>query len=247
MQGSEPRSKARSKTPNLPDAASRPLRSYGRVRGRKHTAHQQLLLDTLLPRLHISLPDSADATLELAPLFPLSPQRIWLEIGYGAGEHLAAQAVQHPDVGLIGCEVFENGIASLLSRIDKAQIGNIRLFSGDARLLLEALPDGSLARAFVLFPDPWPKTKHHKRRLITADFLTEMHRVLTPGGTLFIATDHMPYARWILAQYQKLSCFEWRARTSADWLNPPAGHTTTRYESKLKAGTRPVYLEFVAV
>src|SRR6516165_585687 len=138
---------------------------YGRRRGKRLRAGQQSLLDTLLPRLAIALPEDG-AKLDLAQLFGGKPREVWLEVGFGAGEHLVWQAEHHPDVGLLGCEPYLNGVAKCLAHIARTGVANIRLFTDDARLLMAALPGRSLGRVFVLFPDPWPKTRHHKRRFV---------------------------------------------------------------------------------
>ena len=154
---------------------------YGRRRGKKLRVGQQSLLDTLLPRLALTLP-AEPTKIDLAQLFGgcLPAGGVWLEVGFGAGEHLVWQAEQHPDVGLIGCEPYLNGVARCLAQVERSGVRNIRLFTDDARLLMAALPDRSLSRAFVLFPDPWPKTRHHKRRFVqraTLDRLAELMRV----------------------------------------------------------------------
>src|SRR5947208_5720896 len=141
-----------------------PGRLYGRRRARPLRPGQRRLREELLPRLAIALP--AAGPLGVRSQFPMPVAAVWLEIGFGAGEHLAAQAEHHPDIGFIGCEVFEDGIVRLLGEVVRRGLGNVRLFTDDARLLLAALPPASLSRVFVLFPDPWPKRRHHKRRLI---------------------------------------------------------------------------------
>ena len=154
-------------------------RSYGRLRGRSLRPRQQMLMDELLPKILVSF---QEGDLDPQTLFPKECQEVWLEIGFGGGEHLAAQAEAHPSIGFIGCEVFENGIASCLSHIDNASLGNVRIFPKDVRDLLSMLESQSLSRVFVLFPDPWPKTSHHKRRLIQKEFLDLVSRALKPGG-----------------------------------------------------------------
>lgn len=170
----------------------------------------------------------------------------WLEIGFGGGEHLASQAAQNPNVGIIGCEPYINGIASLLARIDQEKLSNICLFTGDARLLMKALPDATLSRAFVLFPDPWPKARHHKRRLICPSFLNELARLLKPGGRFRLASDDPGYIGWMTEQMMASRHFTWQVRGPEDWRQPPADWVNTRYEQKaIAAGRRPVYFEFV--
>ncbi len=176
-------------------------------------------------------------------LFPL---KNWLEIGFGGGEHLAHQAALHPEIGIIGCEPYINGIAGLLKHIDDHKLHNIRIYSEDARLLMERLPDASLERVFILYPDPWPKARHHKRRLISTEFLNALARVMKPGAELRLATDHADYCAWMLEHLLSHSAFEWTAKICDDWLNPPPDWISTRYEQKALAG-RPTYLDFHAV
>lgn len=219
---------------------------YGRRRGKKLRSGQQSLLDTLLPRLALTLP-AEPATLDLARRFGgrLPAGGVWLEVGFGAGEHLVWQAVQHPEVGLIGCEPYLNGVAKCLAQIERASVANIRLFTDDARLLMAALPERSLARVFVLFPDPWPKTRHHKRRIVNAWTVGRFADLLADGGELRVATDIMDYARWTMAQVWPHPAFRWTATGPGDWRERPADWPATRYEAKaLKAGRLPVFLRF---
>ena len=170
----------------------------------------------------------------------------WLEIGFGGGEHLAAQAKANPDVLLLGAEPFLNGVASTLRHVDAMELTNVRLHAGDARDLLAALPDASVSRLFLLFPDPWPKTRHHKRRLVSSDFAAEAARVLAPGGLLRFATDWADYANEALYVFTGAPAFAWTARRADDWRSPPSDHVTTRYESKRLGDCAPVWLEFEA-
>ena len=152
---------------------------YGRRRGKKLRAGQEALLDTLLPRISLSLP-AEPQKLDLAALFGGS-REVWLEVGFGAGEHLVWQAEQYPEIGLIGCEPYINGVAKCLAHIERAGVTNVRLFNDDARLVMNALPERSLSRVFVLFPDPWPKTRHHKRRFVARETLDVAGRGAAPG------------------------------------------------------------------
>src|SRR5215468_5888397 len=158
---------------------------HGRRRGKKLRVGQQSLLDTLLPRLALAVPE-APAKIDLAAQFGgrVPSAGVWLEVGFGAGEHLVWQAEQHPDIGLIGCEPYMNGVAKCLAHIERTGVSNVRLFTDDARLVMAALPDRSLSRAFVLFPDPWPKTRHHKRRFVARENLDVFARLLKPGAEL---------------------------------------------------------------
>ena len=174
-------------------------------------------------------------------LFPAKPSAIWLEIGFGGGEHLAAQAAANPDVGLIGCEPFVNGVASLLDHVDRLQLKNVRVFPNDARLVLDALPAASLDRCFVLFADPWPKKRHEERRFIGPENLPRLARVLKQGGELRLATDVLPLATWMRERVAEHPAFACRH----DGPEPPPDWIQTRYEQKgLEAGRAPVYLSY---
>jgi tRNA (guanine-N7-)-methyltransferase len=168
-----------------------------------------------------------------------------LEIGFGAGEHLAAQAAAHPETGFIGSEVFENGIAKLLAEIEPRRLSNIRLFLDDARLLLAALREASLTRVFILFPDPWPKLRHHKRRIVSRATLDALARVMTDGAELRLATDDRGYLAWMLEHATGHPDFEWLAQRPEDWRTRPVDWPATRYEQKaFAAGRSPTFLRF---
>ena len=217
---------------------------YGRRKGHRLRPGRQRLLEELLPKLQVNLPEGGP--LEPASLFAHRPERVWLEIGFGGGEHLAAQAAAHPEVGLIGCEPFISGVARLLSLIETQGLTNIRLFTDDARLLMQALPDDCLERIFALFPDPWPKTRHHKRRIVNPQTAAEFVRLLRPGGELRLATDDMGYARAMLLALRARPELSWRAARPRDWRERPEDWPETRYERKARAaGARPVFLRFV--
>lgn len=179
-------------------------------------------------------------------LFDRAVDAVWLEVGFGAGEHLAGQATAHPTVGLIGCEPYVNGVAALLARIETAGITNVRIFADDARLLLPALKDASFGRVFVLFADPWPKRRHRRRRFFSVETLDALARLLRPGGDLVFASDNADYVRQVLALCVHHEAFAWPARTPACWRMPAHGWIETRYEAKAKrAGARCYYLRFV--
>jgi tRNA (guanine-N7-)-methyltransferase len=185
-----------------------------------------------------------DGSIDLPSLFP-GAKDFALEVGFGGGEHLAAQAALHPDTGFIGCEPFANGVAKLLSAVDARALRNVRVEPDDARDILERLPDEKLSTVFVLFPDPWPKLRHHKRRFIQPATLTQIARVLRKGGELRVATDHADYARWTLIQLLNDFRFEWSATRAADWRARPADWVATRYEQKaLNVGRACIYLRF---
>ncbi|MFV2091497.1 MAG: tRNA (guanosine(46)-N7)-methyltransferase TrmB [Hyphomicrobiales bacterium] len=171
---------------------------------------------------------------------------VWLEIGFGGGEHLAAQARANGQIGMLGAEPYINGIAKLLSTIDREALANIRIHPDDARELLEQLPDQSLGAVFILFPDPWPKARHNKRRFINADNLAQIARVLRPGGRLRFASDITDYVRWTLVHVRAARCFEWTAGRAADWRQRPGDWPATRYEAKaIRQGREPSYLQFI--
>ena len=218
-------------------------RFYGRRKGRPLRKGQQHLIDTLLPRVAIELP--ASGKLDPRALFPHRPDQVWLEIGFGGGEHLAEQARAHPEAGLIGCEVFLNGIATLLSQVSSSGLANVRIYPEDARDLLDALPDGSLDRAFLLFPDPWPKRRHADRRFIQPANLDLLARLMKPGAEFRVASDDPTYIGWALAHLARHPAFAWTAQGPADWRARTADWPGTRYESKaLREGRPPIFLRF---
>ena len=183
------------------------------------------------------------AALDPAGLFPREMRAFWLEIGFGAGEHLAWQGARHPDIGLIGCEPFVNGVSSLLKRIDEGGLDNIRIHPDDARPLIESLPEASIARCFLLFPDPWPKARHHRRRFVRLETLDSLARILTDGAEFRIASDDSGLVDWMLYQLRRHPAFRWSATRAQDWRTRPEDWPPTRYEAKALHG-RPVYLTF---
>jgi tRNA (guanine-N7-)-methyltransferase len=225
----------------MSEASSRSRRLYGRRRGRPLRPGQQLRQRELLPRLAVTLSEHGE--FDPAGLFPQPPTSVWLEIGFGGGEHLAEQAERHPAIGFIGSEVFENGIARLVAEIARRDLGNIRIFPDDARLLLDRLPPASLGRVFILFPDPWPKLRHHKRRLVAPATLDRLAVVMRPGAELRLATDDPGYLLWMLEHVTAHPAFAWLARRAADWRARPADWPATRYEEKARAaGRTPTFL-----
>lgn len=226
-------------------AAGQRRKLYGRRHGKKLKPSQQRLLAELLPRLAVpgvSLPDNP-ARAALPPLFP-DGRPLWLEIGFGAGEHLVAQAEAHPEVGIIGCEPYVNGVAMALARIERAGVDNARLHAGDARELIELLPDDAVVRAFLLYPDPWPKARHARRRFASRENLAALARAMPAGAELRIATDIAGYAEHTLAEAAESPGW----RVAADAAEPWVGWPGTRYEAKaLAAGRRPRYLTLVRV
>jgi len=221
-----------------------PMRSFGRIKSRTLKPRQAALFDTLLPR--VAAPDPKAGPIDPRALKPDAAEA-WLEIGFGGGEHMAEQAARRPEVLIIGCEPFLNGVGSALRHIDERGLKNVRLHAGDARDVLDALPDAGLDRVFVMFPDPWPKARHHKRRLIQPETVTAFARVLKPGGRLRFATDWKDYAAWTLERFLAEPGFRWNAERADDWRVPPADHVTTRYEEKRLGDCAPVFLEFERV
>lgn len=217
-----------------------PVRSFGRIKSRTLKPRQAALFDTLLPTL--AVPDPSAGAIDPTALMP-GARQVWLEIGFGGGEHLAEQAARHPDVLMIGCEPFLNGVGSALRHIDERDLKNVRLLAGDARALMAALPDASLDRVLILFPDPWPKARHQKRRLIQDDSAAEIVRVLKPGGTLRFVTDWKDYAAWALERFLRTPGLVWTAEEADDWRIAPFDHITTRYEEKRLGDTPPLFLE----
>lgn len=213
-----------------------PMRSFGRTKSRTLKPRQASLFDTLLPRIAANEAHVAAA---------LARGPVWLEIGFGGGEHLAAQAANHSDVTIIGCEPFLNGVGSLLRHIEDGGLNNVLVLADDARPLLARLPDASLERIFILFADPWPKARHNKRRFIQNETVAEFARVLKPGGIARFATDWANYADWALERFLAHPDFVWEAQSPDDWTQPPADHVTTRYETKGLGDCKPVFFDFI--
>ena len=222
------------------DIAARPLRSFGRIKSRAIKPRQAALFDTLLPG--IALPDPKAGPIDPASLMP-GATGAWLEIGFGGGEHLAAQAARHPTIVMIGCEPFLNGVASALRHVEEGGLNNVRLHADDARDVIAALPDASLDRVMILFPDPWHKVRHNKRRLLSDAVAIEIARLLKPGGTLRFVTDWADYADWALERLERTPGLV-RMGDVADWHAAPPDHVVTRYEEKKLGDTVPIFLEF---
>lgn len=217
---------------------------YGRRRSHKLRAGRQHLVDTLLPELLIADSGSAEP-IDLGPDFGVPPRELRLEIGFGAGEHLSAEALANPDIDFIGCEPFINGVAALLADIDRLGLGNIRLFEDDVRLLLGRLPAASVSKIYMLYPDPWPKARHNRRRIFQAETLTALARIACDGAVLQFASDHMGYVAWALGEARQHPDWHWTATGPSDWRQPPDAWVSTRYEAKaLRKGDKPVYLAF---
>jgi tRNA (guanine-N7-)-methyltransferase len=220
-------------------------RLYGRAAGKPLSARQQGLVDNLLPQL--AIPETARGALTPVTLFGARAKETWLEIGFGGGEHLAGQAALHPGIGFIGAEPFIDGVAKLLTQIDERRLSNVKIRRGDARDLVAQFADASIQRIFILFPDPWPKARHRKRRLIQTDFVAELARITAPGAPLRFATDWSDYASRALADILRDGRFRWTAECADDWRRPPADHIPTRYQQKRLGDCEPVFLDFVRV
>jgi len=221
-------------------------RLYGRRKGHRLRKGRQNLIDTALEPVRIRLGKAAeDSTLDGRALFSPPPSTVWLEVGFGGGEHLAALAAANPELGFIGCEPYVNGTASLLSRMTVEKLRNIRIFCDDARQLLAALAPASLGRVYLLFPDPWPKRRHAARRFVSRPTMALLARVLIPGGEFRLVSDDMGYIRWSLGVIAGCPDFEWLAEGPDDWRRAPPDWTPTRYQKKARAAGRAVvFLRF---
>jgi tRNA (guanine-N7-)-methyltransferase len=224
-------------------AAPPPLRSYGRRKAKPLSARKERLIGEFLPLIRVNL--AREAPDPFTALFPVPVKDVWLEIGFGSGEHLLWQAARHQDIGFIGCEPFINGMGSLLGAIEQRGIGTIRVHDGDARDVLAWLPDRSIGRIFLLFPDPWPKRRQKKRRLLARETVSELARVLVPGGELRFASDNGDYAAQVLLRARASGAFVWTAERPTDWRERPSDWPETRYERKaLGEGRKALYLTF---
>jgi tRNA (guanine-N7-)-methyltransferase len=216
------------------------MRSFGRIKSRTLKPRQADLFDTLLPTIEVN--DALIAQLAAGDLGGYS--ELWLEIGFGGGEHLAAQAERNPQALILGFEPFLNGVGSLLRHVDERGLNNVRLMPGDARPVIDRLNAASVDKVFILFPDPWPKARHHKRRFIQTETLDALARVMKDGARLRFATDWADYADWTLERATAHAAFDWPAQSQAEWNTPPADHVTTRYEEKKLGDCAPVFLDF---
>ena len=206
-----------------------PRAFFGRRSGKTLHGGQKALVEDVLPQVEIAL----ESKLDPQALFP-EASRVVIEIGYGGGEHLARKAAEEPEAGFIGCEVFSGGIGKMVQAIAAQDLTNVRLFTDDALKLLMTLPEASVDAVYLLYPDPWPKTRHHKRRFVSPTTLAELARVIRPGGTFFFATDIEDYADWTLAHVVREPAFRFEARTPGSWHQPYPGWQPTRYEQKAR-------------
>src|SRR6185295_3682784 len=215
---------------------------FGRRKGHPLKPRQAALFDTLLPKLALDL--SAPPPVPAA-LFPRAPDEVRLEIGFGGGEHLINEAVRHPRVGFIGIEPFVNGMAKMLAAVASQNVSNIRLHHGDASEVIAWLPGASLARVDLIYPDPWPKRRHWKRRFVQDDSVAAIARIVRVGGEFRFVTDIPDYAAWTLVRLMRSPDFAWSAERADDWRLPWEGFSSTRYEAKAqRAGRVPCYLIF---
>ncbi len=219
---------------------------YGRFRGKTMRASQQDYLENDLAPLSpgpVSWEENPDRNpLDLNALFGVKD--IWLEIGFGGGEHLVHMADRYRDIGLIGCEPYINGVAMLLGKVRNADVTNLAIHPGDVRDLFDVLPDQSVSKVFLNYPDPWPKKRHHRRRFVTPEHLEPLARVMKPGAVFRVATDIPDYVRQTLEEVPKQG-FTWLAERPADWREPWDDWLSTRYEQKaLREGRTPHYLTF---
>lgn len=233
------------KNPRHPIGA--PWRNFhGRIKGKSLRPNQEAWLAQDLGRLS---PGPVDwevnprrEPISLTDRF--GDRQVWLEIGFGGGEHMVHQAVTHPEVGIIGCEPYINGVAMLLGKIRASGAQNIAVYPGDVRNMFDVLPAASISRAFLLYPDPWPKKRHHKRRFVTAEHLRPLHKCLKKGAIFRVATDIPEYVRQTLEEVPRHG-FEWLAEGPEDWRRPWPDWIPTRYEQKaLREGRVPHYLTF---
>lgn len=229
---------------------------FGRRKGRTIRKTKNALLETFLPLIRLT----DQSVFDKKTLFAQPVNEVFLEIGFGDGTHLAGQAERNPDIGYIGVEVFQNGVANLLTiltgvkntdqlsadvKLLSGRKDNIRVFDDDVRLLFNKIPDGFIDRVYLLFPDPWPKKKHASRRFINPQNLKEIARILRRGGILRVATDHPVYKVWTLRTMKDFNQFEWTAKSSSDWRNPPLDWVETKYQLKaVREGRRPVFFEY---
>lgn len=223
--------------------------SFVRNHARALTDVQKTHLEDALPPLTPHLPESG-VTDDIFAMLRMdeAPQNIWLEIGFGSGEHLVAQAKANPDALLVGCEPFVKGMAKALYAVEQEAVTNVRMWNNDARLLIDALPDVVLDRVFILFPDPWPKARHHKRRIVNAHTLGMLARVMKPGAELRLATDIPNYAAWMLEHTLAHPAFAWQAHDMGDIRNAPEDWVRTRYQQKAeREGRQTAYLRFSRV
>ncbi len=216
------------------------IRSFVKRKGRKLSAAKQDLFTEILPQFELR----ADQEQQNLKQILASTKKLNLEIGFGAGEHLALQASHNPQEIFIGCEPFMQGVAKLLARIKSEKLDNIFIYQGDALEILSLLPDNALSKIFILFPDPWPKTKHHKRRIIKQENIKVFTQKLKQEGLLRLATDHQEYASWMIALLHDYKDLIWQADQVKAWYQQPADWVETKYQKKALAGDTYFFYNF---
>lgn len=221
---------------------------YGRIKGKGLRDSQVRYLDEDLHALTppgVGWDENPDRNLMDLPALFGDDRDVWLEVGFGGGEHMVHQAAANPDVGIIGCEPYINGVAMALGKIRDAGVDNIRIHAGDARDMMDVLPAGSVSRAFLLYPDPWPKSRHHRRRFVTPEHLDPLAKTLKSGAIFRMATDIPDYVRQTMEQMMARDDFEWLAECADDWRTAWPDWISTRYEQKaLREGRVPHYMTF---
>lgn len=216
---------------------------YGRRKGPKLRDNRAILIREKLEKYAALGEDSSEA-IDPSAMFS-GASDLWLEVGFGAGEHVAAQAANNPSIGIIACEHYLNGVASCLAHIEKNDLSNVRLHNGDARDLMDRLPVASIGRVFLLYPDPWPKARHHKRRFINSENLEAFARIMQDGAVLRVASDIPDYIEWTLEHVAKCSEFKLLGDPATEFREPWSDWPGTRYEAKaLREGRTPAYLSF---
>lgn len=217
---------------------------YGRRHGKALKSYQAGIRDEFLPKLHLA-PADLTSDLDLTTLFEADVSGVRLEIGFGGGEHLIHRSREERKFGFIGVEPFVNSMAKCMFAYSEEPTGNLRVYDDDATLLLDAMPEGQIDRIDLLYPDPWPKTRHHKRRFVSQKNLDRFARVLKSDGLFRFASDIPHYINWTLSHCEEHSAFEWIAQGPEDWHTPYQGWPSTRYEAKaLREGRTPCYLQF---
>jgi len=221
---------------------------YGRFKGKSLSARQHGSLHTEFEKYSLKNisweENSKRKKIKLSEVF--NEKSVWLEIGFGGGEHLVHQAKLNPDIGFIGCEPYQNGVAKLMGKLSADPRKNIKLYDGDVRNMFDVLAKNSISKVFLLYPDPWPKKRHHRRRFVTQEFLAPLYETMKPGSILRIATDIEDYVRQALQEVPKAG-FQWLAKDASDWRDPWQDWVSTRYEIKaLKEERTPHYLTFTA-
>jgi tRNA (guanine-N7-)-methyltransferase len=220
-------------------------RFFGRRIGHSLSSRQRSLLASALPAVAIEIDLQQDQAIDVSALFSGKHGRFWLEIGFGKGEHLEYQAKANPNVGIIGCDPFINGVVGLLDRIEANDLDNVRIYPDDARNLMARLPEGCLDRVFLIHPDPWPKKRHARRRFVDRDNLDQLARIMADGAELRIGTDHADYAQTITSRMAERDDFIWLTENACDWHTAPADWPETRYASKAREqGNNCFYFRF---